>query len=155
MANTFVNIAIYQIDSDNLFNNNPPFPVFMDFPASGLHIREVSPPLNTTRGVSCYGAMKSWAHGKHEYFTNLTMAEIVVLANAASPDDGEWLLTEDGDAILTEDSEKILVEDMSMLAPLFDSRNAGMQQEPQQKKSWWGRFVEWCEKVINKINPFN
>lgn len=101
MANNFVNLAIYQINSHNEYN--PEFPIYRDFPIGGLVIRDVSPPLNVARGVLCYGAVRSWAHGNREYYTDLSMAQVIALANTVS----NGLSTEAG-VILTDESGNVL-----------------------------------------------
>lgn len=102
MANNFISLAIYQIDGNGEYDSS--FPIFRNFPVGGLFIRGITPPLNAARGVLCYGAVRSWAHGNHQYYTNLSMAEIVALANSASSNS---LTTEDG-TVLTDESNNPL-----------------------------------------------
>lgn len=100
MANNFINIAIYQIGT---FSDST-FPKFCDFPIGGLFVRGVDTPLNTARGVLCYGALRSWAHGNKEYYTNLTLAQILSLSvtGGITAEDGTFLTTEDGSILTTE-----------------------------------------------------
>jgi hypothetical protein len=80
MPLNIVEIPIYQIGSRN-YDNEPGFRVFRYFPSKGIFAQDVSAPMNSARGVLCYGRIQTNTTGDNVYYTSLTMAQIIEAVN--------------------------------------------------------------------------
>jgi hypothetical protein len=80
MATNLVSLPIYKQGSNN--NLNSPNAVYMAFPSTGLLVQPVNPPLNNVNGALVYSMIRSAADSKSDYYSSLTVAAIITLANA-------------------------------------------------------------------------
>jgi hypothetical protein len=80
MAN-LVSIPVYRINSNGELYTNPTFRA-MAFPAAGVFAQPVGTPNNVVSGAFIYSVIKSSATGGTEYYSSLTVAQIITAANA-------------------------------------------------------------------------
>lgn len=78
MSTNLITVPIYQINSNEKFLAMKQFA----FPATGLFVQPVSPPLNSVNGALIYSQITSPATGQTAFYSNLTVAAVIALANA-------------------------------------------------------------------------
>lgn len=78
MATNLITIPVYGINSDQKFSVMKE----LAFPATGLFAQPVAPPLNNINGNLIYSQITSSVTGTTAFYSNLTVAAVISLANA-------------------------------------------------------------------------
>jgi hypothetical protein len=81
MATNLISVPVYKINSNGVLYSNPIFRAIA-FPATAITVLPVGTPDNVVNGALIYSIVKSPATGGNEYYSNLTVAQIITLANA-------------------------------------------------------------------------
>jgi hypothetical protein len=85
MATNLITVPIYRVNSapfDGLGTTSIVYYRNFALPATGIAVQPVGTPNNVVNGALIYSAIKTPAFGDAVLYSNLTVAQVITLANA-------------------------------------------------------------------------